>query len=109
MNNGAEKPQTSNHNPQTVQLDLSIPYHLENFVGGNFIGPLSGRFIDNVNPATGAVFCQVPDSGEKDIEAAVQAAKKIFPEWSVTPVEERFKILNRIAVLIDQHLDELAL
>ena len=97
----SEEPQTTNYKPQTVPLDLSIPYHLENFIGGNFIGPLSARFIDNVNPATGAVFCQVPDSGEKDIEAAVHAAKKIFPQWSVTPVEERFKILNRIAVLID--------
>jgi aminomuconate-semialdehyde/2-hydroxymuconate-6-semialdehyde dehydrogenase len=109
MNSRSEEPQTTNYKPQTDSLDLSIPYHLENFIGGNFIGPLSGRFIDNVNPATGAIFCQVPDSGEKDIEAAVHAAKKIFPQWSLTPAEERFKILNRIAVLIDQHLDELAL
>src|SRR3954466_115619 len=90
-------------------LDLSIPYHLENFIGGNLIGPLSGRFMENMNPATGAVFCQVPDSNEKDIEAAVHAAKEIFPQWSTTPVEERFKILNRIASLIDEHLSELAL
>jgi aminomuconate-semialdehyde/2-hydroxymuconate-6-semialdehyde dehydrogenase len=90
-------------------LDLSIPYHLENFIGGNLIGPLSGRFMENVNPATGAVFCQVPESNEKDIDAAVHAAKEIFPQWSTTPVEERFKILNRIASIIDEHLNELAL
>ena len=35
--------------------------------------------------------------------------KKHFPQWSVTPVEKRFQILNRIAELIDEHLDELAL
>jgi aminomuconate-semialdehyde/2-hydroxymuconate-6-semialdehyde dehydrogenase len=45
----------------------------------------------------------------KDVEVAVHAAKKAFPSWSVTPVEERFKILNRLAELIDKHLDELAL
>jgi len=90
-------------------LNLSIPYHLENFIGGNLIGPLSGRFIDNINPATGEMFCQIPDSGEKDIEIAVAAAKKAFPQWSVTPAEDRFTILNRIASLIDEHLDELAL
>ncbi len=55
------------------------------------------------------MFCQIPDSNEKDIAIAVSAAKKAFLKWSVTPVEERFKILNRIATLIDEHLDELAL
>ncbi len=90
-------------------MDLSIPYHLENFIGGNLIGPLSGKFIDNINPASGEMFCQIPDSNEKDIEVAVGAAKKAFPKWSVTPAEERFNILNRIATLIYEHLDELAL
>ena len=70
---------------------------------------MSGNFIDGVNPATGEVFCQIPDSDESDVEAAVHAAQKAFPSWSVTPVEERFRILNRIAELIDAHLDELAL
>ncbi|HEY0751110.1 MAG TPA: aldehyde dehydrogenase [Chitinophagaceae bacterium] len=90
-------------------IDLSIPYHLENYIGGCFIGPLSGAFIENINPATGALFSFTPDSNEKDVEVAVLAAKKAFTEWSVTPVEERFKILNRIATLIDEHQDELAL
>ncbi len=90
------------------KLDLSIPYHLENMVGGNLIGPLSGKFIENINPATGEIFCQIPDSNEKDVEIAVAAAKKAFPQWSVTPVEERFTILNRIASLIDENLETLA-
>ena len=88
---------------------MQIPYHLENFIGGNLIGPLSGKFIDNINPATAEVYGQIPDSNEKDVDIAVKAAKKIFPAWSTTPVEERFKILNRIAELIDQNLEALAL
>ena len=90
-------------------IDLSIPSHLENFIGGNLIGPLSGRFMDNVNPATGEVFCQIPDSSEKDIEVSVMAARKAFPGWSVTPAEERFKILNKIATLIDENIETLAM
>lgn len=86
-----------------------IPYHLENYIGGNLIGPLSGNFIDNVNPATGEVYGQIPDSNSKDVNAAVAAAKQAFPTWSTTPVEARFKILNRIADLIDANLDSLAL
>ena len=90
-------------------MQLSIPYHLENFIGGNFIGPLSGNFIDNVNPATGAVYGQIPDSNSKDIDIAVKAAKKTFPAWSILPVEKRFLILNKIAELIEENTEELAL
>lgn len=90
-------------------MNLSIPYHLENYIGGNLIGPLSGKFIDNVNPATGEVYGQIPDSNEKDADAAVHAAQKAFPAWSTTAVEKRFRILNRIAELIEDNLDELAL
>jgi aminomuconate-semialdehyde/2-hydroxymuconate-6-semialdehyde dehydrogenase len=90
-------------------MNLSIPYHLENYIGGNLIAPLSGKFIDNINPATNEVYGQIPDSDAKDVEAAVHAAQKIFPSWSTSPIEERFKILNRIAELIDENLEALAL
>ena len=90
-------------------MNLNIPYHLENYIGGHLIAPLSGNFIDNINPATGEVVGQIPDSHKKDVDAAVQAAKLAFPDWSTSPVEERFKVLNRIAELIDAHLEELAL
>jgi aminomuconate-semialdehyde/2-hydroxymuconate-6-semialdehyde dehydrogenase len=52
---------------------------------------------------------QIPDSNEKDVNIAVEAAKKAFKNWSITSPEERFRILNRIAELIDEHLPELAL
>lgn len=89
-------------------LELTLPYHIENYIGGNFIGPLSANFIDNINPATGELIGQIPDSNEKDINIAVLAAQQAFPAWSVTPVEERFRILNRIADLIDENLEALA-
>src|SRR6478672_6200715 len=90
-------------------MNLEIPYYLENYVGGNLIGPLSGKFIDNINPATGEVIHQTPDSNERDVEIAVHAAQQAFTRWSVTPVEKRFQILNRIAQLIDENFDHLAL
>ncbi|MFT3981535.1 MAG: aldehyde dehydrogenase [Ferruginibacter sp.] len=90
-------------------MQATLPFHLENFIGGNFIGPLSGQFIDNINPATGEVYGQIPDSNEKDIELAVSAARKAFPEWSVTPAEQRFSVLNKIADLIDANQEMLAL
>jgi aminomuconate-semialdehyde/2-hydroxymuconate-6-semialdehyde dehydrogenase len=90
-------------------MQLDIPYHLENFIGGNFIGPLSGAFLDNVNPATAEVYGQIPNSNKKDVDVAVKAAQKAFTEWSITSNEKRFLILNKIADLIDENLEALAL
>lgn len=90
-------------------MQLQLPYHLENYIGGNFIGPLSGLFIDNTNPATGEVYGQIPDSNERDIEIAVSAAQKAFAAWSTTSAEKRFSILNKIADLIDENSEVLAL
>ncbi len=90
-------------------MQLDIPWHLENFIGGNFIGPLSGQFINNINPATGAVSGQIPDSNDKDVAVAVLAAQKAFPQWSATSPETRFSLLQKIAVLIDENLEALSL
>ncbi len=90
-------------------MQLDIPFQLENFIGGQFQQPLSGQFIDNINPATGEVYGSIPSSNEKDVEQAVVAAKKAFPSWSGMRAEERFKILNKIAECIEETHDQLAL
>ena len=90
-------------------MEFTIPNQLENFIDGKFIKPLSGNFIDNINPATGKVYTQIPDSNAKDIELAVKAAKKAFPSWSKTSAEKRFFVLNKIADLISENLDAFAL
>ena len=88
---------------------MEIPYYLENYIGGNLVGPLSGKFIENINPATGEILGHTPDSDERDVEIAVKSAKEAFAFWSITPVSERFEILNRVASLIDSNLEALAL
>ena len=90
-------------------MNLNIPYHLENFISGFFIAPLEGKFIDNINPATGEIYGQIPNSTKKDIDAAVHAAQKAFAEWSNTSLEQRFIILNKIATFIDENCEALAL
>jgi aminomuconate-semialdehyde/2-hydroxymuconate-6-semialdehyde dehydrogenase len=89
-------------------MNLSSYHDIQNFIGGKFVIPRSGNYIDNINPATGELIGKIPDSNENDVTDAVAAANTAFPLWSVTPPEERFKVLNRIAELIDEHLDELA-
>ena len=91
------------------KMDLSTPYHLSNFINGTLIAPVKGNYIDNVDPSTGKVYGEIPDSDKEDIELAVKAARSAFPAWSKSSNEYRFKILNRIADLIDEHSEVLAL
>ena len=90
-------------------MNLNAPAQIGNFIAGILQAPVNGKYMDNINPATGEVYSQTPDSDKSDVEEAVIAAKEAFPLWSTMPVEARFKILNRIAELIDENLDALAL
>jgi aminomuconate-semialdehyde/2-hydroxymuconate-6-semialdehyde dehydrogenase len=82
---------------------------IKNYIGGELIAPISNHYIDNCNPATGEVYSHVPDSDERDVALAVAAAEKAFPQWSVTPAEERSRLLLRVAELIEQNREKLAL
>ena len=82
---------------------------LENYINGQLTPPQSGNYLDNYNPAIGAVYSQIPDSDHRDVDQAVQAAKAAFPAWSVMPAADRSRILVRVADLIFERLDELAL
>ncbi|XP_055043844.2 2-aminomuconic semialdehyde dehydrogenase [Misgurnus anguillicaudatus] len=77
---------------------------LENYIGGKFV-PCT-KHIDSFDPSTGEVYCKVPDSGPQEVDAAVKAAKEAFPEWSAKSPEERSKVLNKLADLIEARQEE---
>ncbi len=82
--------------------------YIKNYIGGALIPPDSGEYIDNISPPTGEVYSHIPDSDESDIQKAVEAAERAFPDWSTCGVEKRYRILTRIADIIEQNLDDFA-
>lgn len=82
---------------------------IANYINGELKAPASGRYLDNVEPATGQVYSQCPESNTEDLESAVKAAQNAQAEWANTPAEQRSAVLCRLADLIDQSADELAL
>lgn len=79
-----------------------------NYINGKLTAPVSGKYLDNYNPAEGKVYSLIPDSDKADVELAVEAAKNAFKEWSTMPAQKRSDILNRIADLIDKNHHQLA-
>jgi aminomuconate-semialdehyde/2-hydroxymuconate-6-semialdehyde dehydrogenase len=90
-------------------MNLIAPKTILNYIDGAFTAPLSNKYMDNINPATGLVYSEIPNSNALDVESAYQAADKAFLNWSQMPKEKRFTILNKIADLIEANLDALAL
>ncbi len=82
---------------------------IENYINGQLQTPIGEQYIDNYNPARGQVYSLIPDSDERDIALAVEAAQAAFPIWSQMPAEQRSRILMRVAALIGQNLEALAL
>lgn len=81
---------------------------LRNYIDGAFSAPANGRYLDNIEPATGEVYSLIPDSDATDVARAVAAAKKAYPGWSALTAAERSKHLMAVAHRIEERLDELA-
>jgi aminomuconate-semialdehyde/2-hydroxymuconate-6-semialdehyde dehydrogenase len=82
---------------------------IHNYINGELTPPVSGTYLDNVNPAEGKVYSHIADSDARDVQLAVDAAQAAFAGWSSMAVEKRSAILQKIATLIERDLDKLAL
>ena len=84
------------------------PDKIRNLINGQFVEPIGGKYLDNIEPATGKSYSQVADSDNRDVDLAVAAAEKAFPDWSKKPGTDRSRILLRIADLIEDDLEKFA-
>ncbi|CAD5233282.1 unnamed protein product [Bursaphelenchus xylophilus] len=81
---------------------------LSNFVGNKFVPPADGAYLDSVDPSTGKRWLRVPDSSRVDVEDAIEAASKAFEDWSNTSAEHRSSLMNKLADIVEQNIDEYA-
>ena len=81
----------------------------ENFIGGKWVAPVNGRYFENTSSINGRVICEVARSDKDDIELALDAAHAAKDAWGRTSAGERGQILMRIAQVIEDNLDKLAL
>ncbi len=94
--------------PGNANSEVSFKSRYENFIGGQWVAPVNGRYFENITPVTGEVICEIPRSDQADIDLALDAAHAAAPAWGKTAVAERSLILNKIADRMEQHLVKLA-
>ncbi len=79
-------------------------------INGELLNSSTGKMIDDINPATGEVITQVPESTLQDMNSAVAAARVAFDDgrWSNLAPAIRSTILQKLASLIEENNAELA-
>ncbi|MEO0468868.1 MAG: aldehyde dehydrogenase [Bacteroidota bacterium] len=80
-----------------------------NYINGRMQPAQSEAWLDVFDPSKGMVYAQVADSDERDVAEAYEAAKAAFPVWSAMSVNDRSRFMTRIADLIEEKHEELAL
>jgi len=94
--------------PGQAGSPVEVRSRYENFIGGHWVAPVDGQYMRDLSPATARQFTEVPRSTKKDIELALDAAHAAKDSWGETSLTERARILNRIADVIEEHTEMLA-
>jgi acyl-CoA reductase-like NAD-dependent aldehyde dehydrogenase len=79
-------------------------------IGGEWVEALSGKTFESINPYTGRAWASAPEAGEEDVDRAVRAARAAFDEgpWSTMTGTERARLMRRLAELLAENAQELA-
>lgn len=78
----------------------------ELWIGGEHVAPTGGQYFDDLNPSDQSVIAKVASATAADVDSAVAAAHKAFPEFSRSQAKEREKILCDAAALVERDRDE---
>ena len=81
---------------------------LQNFIGGEFIAPISNNYLDNFNPATNERLNRIPNSNAKDVALAVKTAKQASSDWQKLTLADRIEWLDKIANAMEEKKGEIA-
>jgi aldehyde dehydrogenase len=95
-------------NPNTQGAVVNFKDKYDNYIGGEWVAPLDGEYFENKSPVNGKVFCQVARSKAADIELALDKAHEAKEAWGTISVTERSNILLKIAQIIEDNKEYLA-
>jgi aldehyde dehydrogenase (NAD+) len=89
---------------------VASTYQTKMLIDGKWRDSQSGKTFETINPATEVVITRVAEGDAADIDQAVKAARKAFESgpWRTTDARDRGRLLNKLADLIESHIDELA-
>lgn len=90
-----------------MKTNLQKTYGL--FINGQWQPASDGKTFKSYNPANGELLAECAQATDEDLDLAVDSAWKAWDSWKKTTPAERAKILNKIADIIDENAEHLAM
>lgn len=81
----------------------------DNFINGKFTPPVGGEYFNNHSPVDNSLIAKYPRSTKDDVDLAVAAANAAKDAWGKTSATQRATLLNKVADIIEENLEEFAL
>ena len=94
--------------PGTRDSIVALKTRYDNFIGGEWVRPVKRGYADDLAPATGLPIAEYARSTEEDVDLAVAAATRAFPDWAATSTVDRAAVLTAIADRLQIHLEQIA-
>jgi aldehyde dehydrogenase len=101
--------QSSIHDALEVLHKSGVKSRYGNFIGGKFVPPTTGRYFVSHSPINQEPICEFARSGAADVELALDAAHAIKDQWANTSAVDRATALLKIANVLEENLETLAL
>jgi aldehyde dehydrogenase len=101
--------QSSIHDALEVLHMSGVKHRYDNYIGGKFVPPTTGRYFVSHSPINQEPICEFARSGAADVELALDAAHAIKDKWAHTSPADRAAALLRIANVLEENLETLAL
>lgn len=92
-----------------IQIRDYIKDSYQLFIGGQWVDSADGKTFKSYCPADGRELSTCAEATREDVDRAVESAWKAFESWKNTTVAERAAVLNKIADIIDENKELLAM
>jgi aldehyde dehydrogenase len=96
-------------NVDVSKLRIPIRNRYDNWIGGEYVPPVRGKYFTNPSPITGKPLCEVARSTAEDVDRALDAAHAAAVSWNHTSPAYRANLLNKIADRLEENLENIAL
>ncbi|WP_078391242.1 aldehyde dehydrogenase [Shouchella patagoniensis] len=94
--------------PNSKNSLVSFKERYDNYINGEWVPPINGRYFENISPVTGRVFCEVARSNAGDVERAIDAAHEAKKSFGTSSPASRAALLNKIADRMEENIEMLA-
>jgi aldehyde dehydrogenase len=95
--------------PGTEGAAVSFKSRYENYIGGEWVAPIDGKYFDNTSPVDAGFIARIPQSNAKDIDLAVEKAWEAAATFNKTSSAERSMLMFRIADRIEENIEKLSM